>query len=170
MNFEQRKQTATELVVGFLGDFSPPRGLTDAQMASRISHVADAFARRMPADDKYQERIDQVFSRIRDTHVSNTWPTQAVFVMAMPQSEYRKGAPASFKPKDKQHIADQMAQGLAVPENEIWKNLNVSREVSDRYRMAAVDGWREVYGVEAHQMMQEKYGPIVSQYFLGATK
>lgn len=164
MTFEERKRIATEHVANFLSEFSPPRGLDPAQLANRISHVADAFARRMPVGNDYEEKIEQALIRIRDTHESNSWPTQAAFIMAMPKGDFPRGPkPESFRADD-DLIARQMAQGLAVPETQIWKSHDVSGEVVDRYRFACVDNWRAAYGGEADALLLKKYGAGVTRY------
>jgi len=61
-----------------------------------------------------------------------------------------------------------MAQGVAVPEREIWRNHNVSRDIIDRYRKASIQNWREVHRQDAMEMMQRKYGQIVDVYFMEA--
>jgi len=165
MTFEERKAQATKLVVEFLGDYSPPRGLDDSQQASRIAHAADAFARRMPSDGNFEEKVDAVLTKIRDTHLSNSWPAQAAFVMAMPQIEWRGAAPKTYQADNAERIPRLMGQGISVPEYEVWKSQDVSREIIDRYRYASIDNWREVYRDEAEAMMAEKYGGIVRQYF-----
>ncbi|WP_299830694.1 hypothetical protein [uncultured Roseobacter sp.] len=165
MTFEERKRIASELVVGFLSDYSPPRGLDASQQASRIAHAADAFARRMPTDGDYSEKVDSVLTKIRDTHLSNSWPAQAAFVMAMPKGEFRGAAPQTFSSDDPDRIPRMMSQGLKVPEFEVWKNQQVSRDVLDRYRIASVENWNDVYGREAEDMLAEKYGGVVRGYF-----
>ena len=166
MNFDERKQIATELVVDFLGDFSPPRGLDDSQMAKRIVKVADAFARRMPTDGDYREKVGKVLTRVSDTHLSNSWPAQAAFVMAMPEMEYRGAAPRTFQADKDSSVPRLMSQGLPVAESEVWKNHDVSREVIDRYRFAAVQKWLEVHKTDAQRFMMAKYGAIVCPYFM----
>lgn len=169
MNFEERKQIASKLVVEFLDDFTAPRGLDEAKLAKRISSVADAFARRMPTGAGYEEKIERVLTNIRDTHLSNSWPPQAAFVMAMPQGERRKLAPQTYEASD-DSIPKKMQSGQAVPEHEVWKNHSVEIEVLERYRFASVDRWREVHRTDAERLMKQKYGPIVCQYFLEAAE
>jgi hypothetical protein len=168
MNFTDRKDEAEGLVLEFLSDYTAPRGMDEGQLSKRVSNIADAFARRMPIGGDYVEKIHGVLARIRDTHESNTWPTQAVFVAAMPSGEIRKGAPASYKSDDEDRVPKLMAQGYGVPERDIWRNQHCDPEVLDRYRRASVDNWRDVYRSEAETLMADKYGPVVCQYFMDA--
>jgi hypothetical protein len=170
MTYEERKREASRLLVDFLGDYATPRGLDDGQQAGRISNVADAFARRMPTDGNYAEKVEKVLMKIRDTHLSNSWPPQAAFVMAMPTMEYRGVAPKTYKTDDADRIPRMMAQGLAVPESEVWKNVNVSRDVLDKYRNASVQNWLGLYGPETAHYMREKYGAVVNQFFKEAAQ
>lgn len=170
MTFEERKKVASSLVVEFLHDYTPPRGMDDRQLASRITHAADAFARRLPTDGDFSEKVESVLAKIRDTHMSNTWPAQAVFIMAMPKGEFRGAAPKTYRSEDSDRTPRMMSQGLAVPEREIWKNQNVSRDVLERYRHKSVDNWRDTYGRLAEDMLAEKYGGVVRSYFLEAAE
>ena len=170
MTFEDRRRIASEKLVDFLADFTAPRGLDDSQMARRITQIADAFARKMPIGATYEEKIDALFEKLRDSHLSNTWPPQAAFVELMPKSEFRGSAPATFAPKSDDWIAKKMAAGQPVPETEVWKNQLVERDTLDRYRFAAVQGWRSVYHGEAEAMMVKRYGSIVRRYFLEAAE
>lgn len=170
MNFEERKQIATDKLVDFLGDFTPPRGMDDQQMARRITSAADAFARKMPIGPEYEEKIDAVLLKLRDTHLSNSWPPQAAFVGLMPKSEFRGSAPATYRPERGNWLADRMRAGDPVPETQIWQHVEVERDVLERYRFHAVDRWRSVYGHEAEQMMVSKYGSSVRRYFMEAAE
>lgn len=166
MTFEERKRIAAELLVDFLGDFAAPRGLDDQQMARRITSTADAFARRMPIGDGYEEKIEMVLQKLRDTHQSNSWPPQAAFVEMMPRMETRGAAPATFRPDAGDWIAKRMSVGDPVPETQLWKNIDVDPETLDRYRFAAAENWRSVYGSDAEKMMVARYGSFVRRYFV----
>ena len=169
MNFDERKRVASECLADFLADYAPPRGLDPAQLAKRITHTADAFARRMPTDGDYREKVNAVLMRIRDTHESNSWPPQAAFVMAMPKLEIKGVAPRTYQADD-DRIPRLMSQGLPVPETQVWKNQDVSREVLDRYRFASVQGWLDVYRHEAKELMAARYGGVVLSYFMEAAE
>ena len=170
MTFEERKAEAKELVVAFLGDYSPPRGLDASQQANRISHAADAFARRMPVGEGFAEKVEAVLVKIRDTHLSNSWPAQAAFVMAMPQTEFRRAAPKPFHPEGSDRNARLLSQGVAVAEVDVWRNQDVSAEVIDRYRYESVRNWQSIYRGEAQEMMARKYGGLVARYFMEAAE
>ena len=178
MNFEQRKSEAKRLVGRFLGDFVQPRGLDDEALASRLVNVADAFARRMPTKDNFSGLVEGVLMRIRDTHDSNTWPTQATFILAMPGGEVTKfQAPETYKPNFYETMASQMRAGDPVPETFIWsgrvdvllRESTISRETLDGYRMASVAAWRAVYKHDAERKMQVRFGQVVRRYFEALT-
>lgn len=170
MNFEQRKSEAERLVADFLDDFVPPRGLDNEKLRARIAFIGDAFARKMPTKGDYAEAVNSVMLKIRDTHMSNTWPSQAVFVMAMPAGEVKEFAQLQeFKPDKKEMYERRMADGLGVPEGVIWgataSQLSVSRDVLDSYRKASAASWQNLHKQEAHRLMRDKYGPAVDQFF-----
>ena len=171
MTFEDRKKIATEIVVEFLESYAPPRGLSETNLAKRISEIADAFARKMPVGPDYAEKVESVLIQVRDSHLSNSWPPQAAFVGVMPKTEFRGTAPATFRPKEHgSWVGQQMCAGQSVPEVEIWKSPDVDREVLSRYRYASVSNWQSVYGKEAEGLMVDKYGSTVRQYFLEAAE
>jgi len=169
MNFDQRKKTAQSIIIEFLDVFTPPRGLDDSQLASRISQLADAFARRMPIKGEYTDAVHRVLTKIMDTHQSNTWPPQAAFVMAMPNQELRQfSAQETFKVKDPVQLTTaRMEAGEAVDENSLWGQMarELPRGHLDRYRNASALGWMEVYGKDAPRLMHSKYGSVVDSYF-----
>lgn len=169
MNFSERRREAQAMVMDFLSTFSPPRGLDEGQLASRISQIADAFARRMPTDGSYSEKIAAVLVRVMDTHQSNTWPPQAAFVMAMPSREQSQfSAAETFKPQDHvELLSAKMNNGQAIPETAIWGEMagKLPRQHLDRYRNASVAGWVSTYGHKAADAMFSKYGGVVMPYF-----
>jgi len=169
MNFDQRKHSAKKMVVDFLSVLSPPRGLDDKQLATRIIQIADAFARRMPVEGDYEQSVATVLTRLMDTHQSNTWPPQAAFVMAMPNRELSKfSSQETFEPKSPTELAiARMDAGEAVPEAQLWGITagQLPREHLDNYRNASVKGWIEVYGHKAFDAMVSKYGAAVMPYF-----
>lgn len=172
MNIEDRKRIAKEELLQFLSIYSPPRGLGDDQLADRIAFTADAFARRMPTTGDFREQVQRVFSSIRDTHISNTWPAQAAFVMAMPQREVMGSAPETFMPNDADLWSRRMLEGNPVPEAAIWGVVasKLPHGKLDQYRTAAASAWVNVYGSDAHNKMRAKYGAVVDPYFSQATK
>ena len=169
MTFEERKRQAQSMLIEFLTVFTPPRGLDDNQLARRISEVADAFARRMPLKGEYDTAVRAVLTRVMDTHLSNTWPPQAAFVMAMPnreQSQFR--SQQTFEVRDPvERISNLMDQNEAIPESAIWGNMasNLPHRHLDRYRNACVLDWMKVYGQDAASLMRAKYGAVVDPYF-----
>lgn len=169
MNFDQRKDRAKAAVVEFLSVLSPPRGLDDAQLATRIIQIADAFARRMPIEGDYDQSVATVLTRLMDTHQSNTWPPQAAFVMAMPNRELSKfSSQQTFEPKSPIELTKaRMAAGEAVPETELWglAASQLPREHLDNYRNASVKNWIDTYGHKAEDAMFAKYGGVVMPYF-----
>lgn len=169
MTFEERKRKAQVILVEFLSVFSPPRGLDDGQMATRISQIADAFARRMPTSGDYETSIHAVLTKIMDTHLSNTWPPQAAFVMAMPNRELSQFRSAeTYTPDDPvKRVEKLMDRGEAVPETAIWGVMasQLPRRHIDRYRNASVLKWMEVYGTDAPHLMRARYGEAVNPYF-----
>lgn len=169
MTYEERKRIAQTILVEFLSVFVPPRGLDDSQMATRISQIADAFARRMPDKAEYETSIHAVLTKIMDTHLSNTWPPQAAFVMAMPNRELSQfRAAETYKTEDPvKRIEKLMDEGDAVPETAIWGVMSsqLPRGHLDRYRNASVLRWMDVYGSDAPQKMRAIYGDAVAAYF-----
>lgn len=174
MNFEQRKAEAQVLVCYFLEGFSIPRGLDGSGQAARIAAIADAFARRMPTTGNFHEACEAVFAKVRDTHLSNSWPSQAVFVMAMPQSEkLGPKAAETFAPRETEWAAKRMRQGEAVPERYVWgeasarliRDNDIGRDVMDRYRESSVKAHKSVYGPDAHKILERSYGAVVGPYF-----
>lgn len=170
MNFEERKSAAQDLVLGFLSGYTAPRGLDENQLSQRVTNIADAFARRMPTGGNYEEKVEAVLSRVRDTHESNTWPVQAVFVSQMPSREVSKSAPATYRPEDADHIPKLMQENLPVPERMIWRDVQVSAEILDGYRQASVKSWSDAYRGDARDLMVQRYGAVVDRYFHGGAK
>ena len=170
MDFEARKREAAIMVTDFLADFVAPRGLDDSSLANRIANIADAFGRKMPTDGVYAEKVEAVLMKIRDTHTSNTWPSQAEFIMAMPAGEQRQFAQLpQFKSDAGDRYTRLMNEGQAVPETAIWglaaASLDVPAETLARYRKGSAAAWQSTYRHQAHEMMRSKYGPIVDDYF-----
>lgn len=170
MNYDERKAEARELVIRFLNSgLTPPRGVCEAGQAELINNIADAFARKMPLKGDYREACHNVFTRVRDTHMSSTWPTQAVFVLAMPSADAMHGKAAeSFRVTDyAEHYSEQMRLGEYVPEGVIWGSMaaRLPRRELERYRNASVMGWVEAYRMAAPDLMEAKYGPVVREYF-----
>lgn len=178
MTFEQRKAAALSLLVAFLGrTFSPPRGLSDQDQASRISAIADAFARRMPITGDYEELVGKVLQKVADTHFGSSWPTQAVFVDAMPHKELAgmRPAPQTYTSEDKvQAIANKMNEGQPVPEYWVWGQGSnklmgasaITRDTLDAYRRGSVKAFIDAYRGGAAEIMEERIGPIVREYFM----
>lgn len=173
MNFEQRKQEAMNLVVDFLCSFSAPRGLGEDQMAKRIAAISEAFARRMPVRGNYSEAIEKVFDKIRDTHLSNSWPAQAVFVNAMPQGEVTgPKAAETFSPRQAELAAQKMRNHEAVGERFVWGSgaATLSREglvssaVIDKYRVGSVASYRKTHGHFADDILVRNFGAVVMPY------
>lgn len=169
MEFAERLATARRMLVDYLDQFTPPRGLDDQQMANRISSVADAFARKMPTKGDFQDAVAQVLTKVSDTHLSNTWPPQAAFVLAMPAGD-AIGRPAaeSFIPADRgEWYSDLMRDGENVPEAVLWGPLasKLPPKPLERYRSASVMAWVETYREDAQKMMTSRYGSTVLAYF-----
>lgn len=169
MTYEERKRKAQSILIEFLSVFSPPRGLDDSQLAGRVSQVADAFARRMPTSGDFETAVHAVLTRVMDTHLSNTWPPQAAFVMAMPAKELSQfRSPETYAPQDHGHrLSSMMDRGEAVPESALWGPLAglLPQRHMDRYRNACVMEWMKVYGSDAASLMRAKYGAVVDPYF-----
>lgn len=168
MKFEERKHEAKALLVKFLDAFATPRGMTEDQLATRIEQIADAFARRMPTKGDFAEACERVMNAVRDTHLSNSWPTQASFVMAMPSREAMRPAQETFLADEVEILSNRMRNGDAVPETAIWGQLSGQLAVGgalERYRSASVIAWREAYGPDAAALMRAKYGSVVDLYF-----
>jgi len=169
MDFNERKRQAQKMLIDFLSVFSAPRGLDESQMANRITQIADAFARRMPTKSDYEASVQAVLRKVMDTHLSNTWPPQAAFVMAMPNRELREfQAQETFKPDDPmQHAINRMEAGQHVPEPVLWGATSgqLPHRHLDRYRNASVLNWMSVYGSDAAEKMRARYGEIVNAYF-----
>ena len=169
LDFNQRKDIAKRMVVEFLEVFSPPRGLDEKQLATRIIQIADAFARRMPTDGSYDEKIASVLANLMDTHQSNTWPPQAAFVMAMPNREQSQFAAAeTYQPKSEATLIEgRMELGEPVPETAIWGKMasDLPHRHLDKYRNASVKSWIDTYGHKAADAMFARYGAAVMPYF-----
>lgn len=174
MTFEQRRAKAREMLTDFLGVYTPPRGISDDGLANLINFISDAFARRMPTTGDYAEKIEGVFAKVRDTHQSNTWPTQAVFVSHMPNQERAmKGAQTTFKPDDvDEAYAKRMDEGGSVPESVIWgaasgRLLNagrIDRNTLDAYRKKSVWSHQDTYGPNGIEKLRERYGDRVEGF------
>ena len=167
MNFEQRKEAAKDLVMDFLDAYSPPRGVSDDGLTKKIILIADAFARHMPTKGDFAENCEKVFQKIRDTHMSNTWPSQAEFVMVMPASEaLMKRTAESYKPEDPwASIAEKMKGRAPVPEAAIWSGQASSFPNLDSYRAESVASWVSLYSADARAKMMARYGHVVLPYF-----
>ena len=169
MTYEERKRKAQSILIEFLSVFSPPRGLDDGQMASRVSQIADAFARRMPTSGEFDTAVHAVLTKVMDTHLSNTWPPQAAFVLAMPArelSQFRSAETFEVKEPAERYSA-LMERGEAIPESAVWGTLasSLPHRHLDRYRNACVLDWMKVYGQDAPNLMRAKFGAIVDPYF-----
>lgn len=174
MTFEERKRDAANYVSNFLSIYSTPRGLDHSQLATRIAAIAEAFARRMPTKGDYHEACERVLDSVRDSHLSNSWPSQAVFVMAMPQSEAMgPKAAETFRPDEWELHAQKMADGQPVPDRYVWGHTSealvnkrlVTIECRDRYRKAVVKNFSKVHGNRTRDVMAKVYGPEVDMYF-----
>ena len=169
MDFNERKRQAQKMLIDFLSVFSAPRGLDESQMANRITQIADAFARRMPTKSDYEASVQAVLRKVMDTHLSNTWPPQAAFVMAMPNRELREfQSQETFKPKDAiEHATNRMEAGDHVSEAALWGVMasQLPQRHLDRYRNASVMNWMSVYGADAAMKMRAIYGAVVDPYF-----
>jgi hypothetical protein len=171
-NFLERKRDASAMLVDFLNAYSVPRGLSADGQAERITHTADAFARRISENSDFQSEIKKVFTKVRDTHLSNSWPSQAAFVMAMPSGKGAgRSSPETFKVEDQTgHIAAKMRAGDTVPETAIWGRLSGSLpgDLLERYRNGSVHAWMKAYKRDAHKLMRSRYGVVVDGYFPSA--
>lgn len=169
MTFEERRAQAARLLIDFLSTFTPPRGVDEDGQGKLVTQIADAFARRMPTRGDFDEACDKVFQKVRDTHVSNSWPSQAEFVMAMPQDASKGGKAAeTYKPDNyRDWIEEAMSEGREVPEAAIWgpNSSGVQPQLLEAYRRSSVHSWREFYGNEAQSMMVARYGHAVLPYF-----
>lgn len=176
MTFDERKMQAKRQLLDFLGSYIPPRGLDNDAQANRINQIADAFARRMPTKGDFSEMVERVFNNIRDTHMSNTWPAQGAFVLAMPQSEVMgRSAPESYTGNFLEMSAERMNNSQPVTESVVWGGIgeklvrdgHVASEVLNRYRMGSVQTAQLTYGNAHADWMRERYGEKVNAY-LGA--
>ena len=171
--FEERKEVARQEVIEFLSLLAPPRGVDDSKLAEIISSIADAFARRMPKHGDYVGRVKMVLTRLKDTHLSNSWPPQAAFVSAMPEREaIHPKAAESFHSQDQvQAYRNDLDAGRSVPDFVIWGPLSshFPAQIIDNYRKASVASWVDVYRQEAPSLMHQKYGSHVARYFEGQT-
>lgn len=170
MDFEQRKSIALKMVGEFLDDFAPPRGMPDDKLVGRMTEIADAFARRMPTKGDFEASVEKVLLSIRDTHMSNSWPAQGVFVMAMPSVERVHGpSPETYMPDRVTMYSDLMNEKQGVPEHIIWGpisgKLALQAGVLEKYRAASVKAWMKAYNKSAREMMVKRYGSIVGLYF-----
>ena len=179
MDFESRKAEAKKMVVTFLEDFVEPRGLDAEALSRRITFIAEAFARRMPTTGVYRDLVMSVLERIRDTHESNTWPSQAAFVISMPADETVRRKPAeTYKPDFYDSMAKKISDNGLIPETFVWSvqvdNLlrdgRMTSEQLTAYRIGSVLSWSEVYKTSALEKMVSKYGEIVRPYFKRASE
>ena len=168
MKYTERKDRAKEMVVEFLDAYASPRGISDRGQAQVIENIADAFARRMPTSGDFADAVRAVFLRIRDTHLSSTWPTQAVFVMAMPQRETTGPTAQETWDVDEAKIyRERMLEGAPVPESWVWgiKSSYMPTQELDAYRETSVNNWLATYKTDAESLMIARWGGQVSQYF-----
>lgn len=174
MDFEQRKSEARSMLVDFFAGFSAPRGLDEDQQAARISGIADAFARRMPIEGDYREKVESVFAKVRDTHLSNSWPPQAVFVMAMPKSETMgRKAQETFVPDTMKALGRKVEFGDGIPDRFIWgpgysallDSGFVSIDQLEKYRIASIRSFKETYRHLGYEEMFKRFGHEVTPYF-----
>lgn len=171
MSYDERKAAALVKLTGFLSTYTPPRGVDDDGQATIISKIADAFARRIPANADFDAAMEKVFQKIEDTHKSQSWPTQAHFVDFMPVSEARFQAPESFKVDNLELIARSMNEGVSVPERAVWTkatylmSLGVPEHVIEEYRKYTVNNLRAIFKEKAHDALYRRYGSIADRYF-----
>lgn len=174
MTFEERKAVASKMVWDFMMAFSVPRGLPKAQQVARLAAIAEAFARRLPTKGDYAEAIERVFAKVRDSHLSNSWPTQAVFVLHMPDREIKSiKAAETFTPNQLEVAAGKMSDGQPVPERFVWGATSealihqnkIGRETLDKYRRASVASFKSVYKHHTREVMAKQFGEIAEQYF-----
>lgn len=169
MNFDERKSTAREMVMEFLDSLSPPRGVDPQGLSEMINNIADAFARKMPVAGDFRENAGKVFTKLRDTHMSNSWPPQAAFVLAMPASDAmgRKAAESFSVESYPDHYSEMMRNRQPVPESALWGSIasKLPRRELERYRGASVMSWIELYRDDAESLMKARYGTEVLPYF-----
>lgn len=174
MTFEERKAIASKLVWEFMMAFSVPRGLPQEQQVSRMSAIAEAFARRLPTKGDYEEGIQRVFDKVRDSHLSNSWPPQAVFVIYMPGHEVKSvKAAETFTPNQLEVAASKMRDGQPVAERYVWgassdaliHSGKIDRDTMDKYRKASVASFQSVYQHRTIETMVKKLGQSVAAYF-----
>lgn len=174
MNFEQRKQKAMEMLCTFFASYVEPRGMTEDALSQRVTNIADAFARRMPTEGDFAEKVEAVFDKIRDSHMSNTWPSQAVFVSAMPEENRKmKVAAETFTPDDPLvAAAARINEGAKVPDRHIWGSVSirllnggyVTKDRMDAYRDGSIRHHKSVYGADTAKFLQQKFGDVVLPY------
>ena len=168
MTYDERKRIATEALVDFLDEFTPPRGMDDDKLSRRIAHIADAFARYISKKGDFREKVAAVMLKVRDSHETNTWPPQSVFVEHMPRHEAMSAPLQSFELEDRaETYAQRMQEGDAVPESVIWGNLSsmMPHSVLEGYRRASVANAQKVYRSDAYAIMRKKHGEQVQRYF-----
>lgn len=175
MNFDQRANVVKEMLVEFLEMLSAPKGLDDAAKVKLIESIAGSLARKMPvtAEDKYREGLVKVFDAVLDDHPSHSWPPQGLFAKHVPKGISGSTAPATFAPNERDMAAKKMQAGEAVPEDWVWgrrsQQLLNSGEVSQalmaKYREGSARTFIEAYRGAAAQFAEQKYGPIVREYF-----
>jgi len=170
MNYDERVSTAKAHLIDFLDAYVPPRGLDEEGQVKRITQIAESFARNMPTDGDYSEKLQHCFTRVMDAYDGHQWPTQARFVTAMPAGSKAQTKPAAqtYQPDDYlRFIKRRMANSDAVPEPALWgpMSANLHGSLLERYRSAAVLAWRKVYGDDAYSMMCSRYGNVVEAYF-----
>lgn len=166
--FEDRKSKAREMLLDFLDQFTPPRGVDEDAQATRLNSIADAFARKMPVQGDYEEKVQGVFQSILDTYSSNTWPAQAVFVECMPKWEnLGKSAPQSYRPDDKiEHYREKISRSDPLPETVIWGPMayRAGLEALRPYREASIAAWQKAYRDDAEMKMTSRYGHVVQDF------
>jgi len=174
MTFEERKSVAREMLMAFLGRFTPPRGMDEDGQVAMVSAIADAFARKMPVVqiEEYRDRVGEVLTKVADSQSSYAWPPQGAFVEAMPRG-YGAGraAPETFKSSDST-LAKAIRDGDAIPEIVVWGHVgqslvsagDVSAADLEAYRAGSVRSWRGVYGDGAMDLLEARYGAEVRRY------
>ncbi|WP_167646412.1 hypothetical protein [Mameliella alba] len=170
MTFEERKETALDLVMNFLDRFAPPRGLSEEQQAKQLAAIADAFARKMPETEAFEEAVTGVLNRVADSHQSSTWPSQGAFVLAMPAKPPAfRSAPETYSQEaTDEAMIKAMRANEGVDERKLWSpdaTASVPHELLDKYRRSSIRSHVSAYHEDARGKMTKKYGSVVEPYF-----
>lgn len=147
MNFDERMGITRRELTKFLSRYSPPRAMNDEAQAASFMGICTAINKRIAAnvnEGVFRDRLSKIFEAVADTHETNAWPVQSVFVKA-----------AGLVAKRTQ------AEGTSAGD---WKPSDPLRRAIDRMQRHEAVEERFLYGPEAHEIERVVGSDLLKAY------